>query len=167
MTTAVYINTRAHSVTYVTDKLLTTLKNIIRLSGLNPEKLTKEWVVLERGIKRWLETEDLEQLHLEVYNPDTDGLVGRWDLELHYGFQGDGTFWQDPEAIKYHIRKQGLWPSDCEYRVVAKTKDGRPEVNGWSSTTLRSTDGFVKQSIGTMIDGSGLSSAAGYWRKVS
>src|SRR5687768_10981201 len=103
MSTAVYINTRVHSVTYVTDKLLTSLKEIVRLSGLSPVKLTDDWQVLERGIKKWLETEDLEQLHLEVYNPYTNGLVGRWDLEMHYGFQGDGTFWQDPEAIAYHI----------------------------------------------------------------
>ena len=167
MSTAVYVNTYIHSITYVTDKLLTSLKNIVRLSGLDPAKLAEDWEVLERGIKKWLDTKHLEQVHLEVYDPRTDGLVGRWDLEIHYGYQGDGAFWQDPEAIRYHIRKQRLMPSACEYRVVASTKVGYPVVPGWSSTTLRSTDGFVKQSIGTTIDGSGLTTAAGYWRKVS
>ncbi len=166
MSTIVSVNTYTHSVTYVTDKLLTSIKNIVRLSGLSPAKLTDDWEVLERGIKRWLDTEDLEQLHLEVYNPRTDRLVGRWDFEIYYGFQGDGAFWQDPDAIKYHIQKQGLWPSECNYRVVATTKLGRPDVLGWSRTSLRSTDGFVKQSIGTTIDGSGLSTGTGYWRKV-
>ncbi len=166
MSTVVSVNTYTQSVTYVTDKLLTSIKNIVRLSGLNPAKLADQWTVLELGLSTWLATHDLEQVHLEVYNPKTDGLVGRWDFEIHYSFQGDGTFWQDPEAIKYHIQKQGLWPSDCEYRIVTSTKDGRPDVNGWASTTLRSTSGFVKQSIGTTIDGSGLSSGTGYWRKV-
>lgn len=166
MSTIVSVNTYTHSVTYVTDKLLTSIKNIVRLSGLSPAKLADDWGVLERGIKKWLDTEDLEQLHLEVYNPRTDRLVGRWDFEIYYGFQGDGAFWQDPDAIKYHIQKQGLWPSECNYRVVATTKLGRPDVPGWSRTSLRSTDGFVKQSIGTTIDGSGLSTGTGYWRKV-
>jgi hypothetical protein len=165
MSTIVSVYTYTHSVTYVTDKLLTSIKNIVRLSGLNPAKLVNDWEVLERGIKRWLDTKDLEQIHLEVYNPKTDKLVGRWDFEIYYNFQGDGSFSQDPDAIKYHILKQGLWPSECEYRVVTTTKTGRPDVAGWSSTALRSTNGFVRQSIGTTINGSGLSTGTGYWRK--
>lgn len=55
MSTVVSVNTYTHSVTYVTDKLLTSIKNIVRLSGLNPAKLASDWTVLERGIKKWLE----------------------------------------------------------------------------------------------------------------
>lgn len=165
MSTAVSVNLYTHSVTYVTDKLLTSIKNIIRLSGLSPAKLTFKWEVLERGISTWLGTEDLETVHLEVYNPTSGKLVGRWDFEIYYGYSGDGAFWQDPEAIGYHIRKQGLWPSSCDYRIVVTNKPGYPKVAGWSTTTLRSTDGFVKQSIGTTIDGSGLSTGTSYWRK--
>ncbi len=166
MSTVVSVNTYTQSVTYVADKLLTSIKTIVRLSGLSPEKLADDWIVLERGVAKWLETHDLEQVHLEVYHPRTGDLVGRWDFEIYYGFQGDGAFWQDPEAIKYHIRKQGVFPAECSYRVVTTTKAGRPDVQGWTRTTLRSTAGFVKQSIGTTIDGSGLSSGTGYWRKV-
>ena len=167
MSTFVVVNTYAHSVTHVTDKVLHSIKNIIRLSGLSPEKLTNEWGVLERGIKKWLETEYLQEIHLEVYNPVTNALVGRWDFEIFYGFTGDGAFWVDTDAIKYHIIKAGVWPSTCEYRIVVTNKPGRPDVAGWGPATLRSTDGFVKQSIGTTIDGSGLSTGTGYWRKVS
>lgn len=168
MSTTVFVNTYTHSVTYVTDKLLTSIKNIIRLSGLSPEKLTRDWESLERGVKKWLDTEDLKEIHLEVFNPYTDKLVGRWDFEIFYGFSADGAaFWQDPDAIKYHIKKQGLWPGDCDYRIVVTTRPGRPDVSGWSKTTLRSTAGFVKQSIGTTIDGGGLSTGAGYWRNIS
>ena len=165
MSTTTYVNTYTHSVTYVTDKLLTSIKNIVRLSGLNPGKLSGDWVTLERGISTWLNDHDLEEIHLEIYNPKNNKLVGRWDFEIFYGFSGDGSFWQDPDGIRYHIIKQGIFPSDCEYRIVVTTKPNRQNVSGWSSTSLRSTDGFVKQSIGTTIDGSGLSSATGYWRK--
>lgn len=167
MSTHIHINTRTHSVTYVTDKLLTSLKTIIRESGLSPAELTDQWTVLERGIKRWLETEDLEEVHLEVYDPETDHLAGRWDFEIFYGYSGDGAFYADADAIYYHLRKAGLWPGSCAYRIVVTTKPGRPEVGGWSTTTLRSTDGFVRQSIGTAIDGSGLRAGGSYWRKVS
>ena len=167
MSTVVSVNTYTQSVTYVTDKLLTSIKNIVRLSGLDPAMLVDDWSVIEGGIRTWLDGRYLEGVHLEVFNSKTDKLVGRWDFEIYYGFQGDGSFWQDPDAIKYHILKQGLWPSECGYRVVTTTKSNRPNVSGWSSTTLRSTNGFVKQSIGTIIDGSSLSSGTGYWRKVS
>lgn len=167
MSTLVVVNTYAHSVTYVTDKLLHSLKEIIRASGLSPEKLTNEWIVLERGIKTWLNSEHLEQVHLEVYKPSTSSLIGRWDFEVSYGFSGDGSFWVDTAAIRYHILKAGQWPSTCDYRIVVTTKPDRLEVAGWSSTSLLSTQGFVKQSIGTTIDGSGLSTGTGYWRKAS
>jgi hypothetical protein len=44
-------------------------------------------------------------------------------------------------------------------------KTGRPDVAGWSSTAYRSTDGFVRQSLGTTLDASGLGASAVYYRK--
>lgn len=165
MSTVVTVNTYTQSVTHVTDKLLTSIKDIIRLSGLDPSKFADDWGAMERGIKTWLDTHDLEKVALEVYEPKTDKLVGRWDFEMSYGFSGDGSFFVDPDAIKYHIRKQGVFPDTCEYRILATTKPERPDVEGWTKTTFRSTDGFVRQSIGTTIDGSGLSTDTSYWRK--
>src|SRR5258708_17926222 len=167
MSTVVAVNTSTNSVTYVTDKLLKSIKDIIRLSGLDPSKFADDWDWMERGIKTWLDTQDLEAVVLEVYEPKTDKLVGRWDFEISYGFVGDGSFFVDPDVIKYHIRKQGVLPNACKYRIVTNTKPGRPDVQGWTQTTFRSTDGFVRQSIGTAIDGSGLSTNSAYWRKAS
>lgn len=165
MSTTVFVSTYTYSVTYVTGKLLAQIKDVVRLSGLDPGHLTDGWACLERGISTWLRTQHLEEIVLEVYDPKTDGLVGRWDFEIYYGFSGDGSFWVDPAAIRYHILKQGVLPSTCRYRIVTTTKTGRPDVWGWSPTALRSTAGFVKQSIGTTIDGSGLSAGGGYWRR--
>jgi Bacterial HORMA domain 2 len=165
MSTAVFVHTNTHSVTFVTDKILTSIKDIVRLSGLDPTKLANDWTVLELGINTWLGTQHLEEVILEVFNPKTNELVGRWDFEIYYNYTGDGSFWLDPDVVKYHIKKLGLLPSACSYRIVATTKYGRPDVAGWSSTTLRSTEGFVKQSIGTGINGSGLNTGIGYWRK--
>lgn len=167
MSTFVVVNTFTHSVTYVTDKMLMSLKEIIRCSGLSPEKFVADWKVLQDGISTWLNSRDLEAVHLEVFNPKTDALIGRWDFDIHFGSSGDGGMWVDTDDIKYHIRKAGQWPSNCDYRVILTTKPGRPNVKGWSTTSFRSTDGFVRQSLGTTIDGNGISTGTAYWRKVT
>jgi hypothetical protein len=164
MSTFVVVNTYTHSVTYVTDKMLMSLKEIIRCSGLSPEKLVTDWKVLQRGISTWLDSRDLETVILEVYNPRTGALIGRWDFDIFYGSSGDSDMWVNTDDIKYHILKAGQWPSACDYRIVLTTKPGRPNVDGWSGTTLRSTNGFVRQSLGTTIDGNGLRSGTAYWR---
>ena len=166
MSTHVVVNTYTHSVTYVTNKMLMSLKEIIRCSGLSPAKFVEDWKVLHDGISTWIQSRDLEAVILEVFNPRTDKLIGRWDFDIFYGWTGDGGMYVDTDEIKYHILKAGQWPSACEYRIVVTTKKGRPDVGGWSGGTLRSTDGFVRQSLGTTIDGSGLKSGTAYWRAV-
>jgi len=166
MSTFVVVNTYTHSVTYVTDNILRSLQDIVRLSGLDPGNIADEWNTLERGIKTWMESKHLEKIVLEVFNPKTDALIGRWDIEIVYDWSGDGgRFWVDTEQIKTAIRKAGVWPSESQYRIVCTNRDGRPEVVGWSSTALRSTAGMVKQSLGTTIEHSGLGAGASYYRK--
>jgi len=166
MSTFVVVNTYVYSVTFVADKMLLSLKEIVRESGLSPEKLVSDWRILQKGISAWLNSQHLEAVVLEVFNSDSNDLVGRWDFEISYGSFGDGEMWVNTEDIKYHIRKAGLWPSLCDYRIVVTTKSGAPAVSGWSGTKLRSTAGFVKQSIGTTIDANGsLRAGAAYWRK--
>ncbi|HVX13321.1 MAG TPA: hypothetical protein VHC22_19205 [Pirellulales bacterium] len=167
MSTFVVVNTYTHSVTFVTDKMLMSLKEIIRCSGLSPEKLVNSWNNLQRGISTWLNSRELQAVHLEVYNPDTNALIGRWDFDIYYGSSGDGGMWVNTDDIRYHIRKAGQWPSACDYRIVLTTKPGTPDIDGWGSTAFRSTDGFVRQSLGTTIDGNGIKTGSAYWRKAT
>ncbi len=137
MSTFISVNTYTHSVTYVASNVLMCLQEIIRRSGLDPGKIATDWVVLERGLSRWLETQHLETVTLEVFNPRTNELVGRWDFSISYAWTGgSGAFWVDTDQIQYAILKQGMWPSSCAYRVIASTKPGRPDVQGWSSNIL-------------------------------
>lgn len=165
MSTSVFVNTYAYSVTYVADNILRSFKEIIRESGLSPENLTKEWSVLQRGISTWLGSRHLRRVVLEVYDPRNTKLVGRWDFDISYGLQGDGTMWLNTEDVRYHILKAGCWPSTCDYEIIVSNDPDRPEVAGWCSTRFRSTDGFVRQSIGTTIDASGIAAGAAYWRR--
>ncbi|MGP2478232.1 hypothetical protein [Listeria monocytogenes] len=44
---------------------------------------------------------------------------------------------------------------------------GAPHVDGWSDCNFLSTDGFVKQNLGTTIGTNSIGTQAGYWRKAS
>lgn len=164
--TSVAVYSRTHSVTYVADNILMSLKDILRLSGLNPARLVDSWDSNMRALRTWLDSGHLQCVVLEIYNPKTDSLVTRWDVEVVYNWSsGDGSFWTDTEQLKYHIRKAGLAPSEASYRLLMDNKPGRPDVEGWSSTTYRSTDGMVRQSLGSTIEHSGLGASTAYWRK--
>ncbi|MCW5737306.1 MAG: HORMA domain containing protein [Enhydrobacter sp.] len=163
--TSVAVYSYTHSVTYVADNILKSFKDIIRLSGLDPTLLVEEWDSTMLALKTWLASGHLTCVVLEVYNPKTDALIGRWDVDVVYGAAGDGNFWTDTDQIKYHIRKAGLWPSEARYRLILQNKAGRPDVRGWNSTSFRSTDGFVRHSLGSTIEHNGLGGSAAYWRK--
>lgn len=164
---AVAVYSYTQSVVYVADNILKSLKDIIRLSGLDPARLVGEWDVLLRGISTWIESRHLETVKLEIYNPTTGALITRWDVGISYTWDiSAGAFWTDTEQLKYAIRKSGLMPSQASYLVVVTNSKGRPDVAGWSSCNLRSTDGMVQQSLGTTIEHNGLSAKTTYWRKI-
>ena len=164
--TSVAVNTYTHSVTYVADNILKSLKDIIRLSGLDPMNLVEGWSSTMRALETWLYSGHLETVVLEIFDPRTDGLVGRWDIDVIYTTGlGDGSFWTDTEQIKYHVRKAGLWPRNAKYRLVLQNRSGRPDVDGWGPTRFRSTEGFVRHSLGSTIEHYGLGASAAYWRR--
>jgi hypothetical protein len=163
---AVSVYSYTQSVIYVADNVLKSLKDIIRLSGLDPSKLVGDWAVLLRGISAWIESRHLESVSLEIFDPRSDKLITRWDVAVVYTWDiSAGTFWTDTEQLKFAIKKAGLVPAQADYRVVVSNKDGRPNVDGWSSCSLRSTDGMVRQGLGTTVEHNGLSANTAYWRK--
>lgn len=164
-TIAVYSYT--HSVTYVADNILKSLKDIIRMSGLDPIKFVGSWDSHMLALRTWINSGHLECVVLEIFDPKTDNLIFRWDIDIVYTWSSDdGSFWTDTEQLKYHIRKAGLASSEASYRLVMNNKPDRPDVPGWSSTKFRSREGMVRQSLGSTIEHSGLGAAAAYWRKI-
>ena len=91
MSSIAYVNTFAHAVTYVTDKMLASIKLIVVQSGLDPAKLTGEhhWKTLERGIRTWIDSKHLEMLTLEIFKPGSKSLVNRWDIPIVYSSESD------------------------------------------------------------------------------
>ncbi len=163
--TSVAVNTYTQSVTYVADNILKSLKDIIRLSGLDPANFVSDWDSNMRAIKTWLGTGDLEKVVLEVFNPKTDLLIIRWDIDIVYSWSGDGSFWTDIDQLKYHIRKAGIAPGDAAYKIKLENKPGRPNVDGWGPGSFRSTEGFVRHALGSTVEHHGLGGSAAYWRK--
>jgi hypothetical protein len=70
--------------------ILKSFKDIIRLSGLDPTNLVESWDSTMLALKTRLESGHLICVVLEVSNPKTDALVGRWDVDVVYGAAGDG-----------------------------------------------------------------------------
>ena len=164
--TIVAVNSFTTSVTYVAENILKSLKDIVRLSGMDPSKLTGDWTTYSRGIRTWIDSGHLERVILEVFNPSTSSLVGRWDIDISYNWTGgDGSFWVDTDQIRYAMRNQGILPSDADYVVIVQRKPGWAHVDGWEAATLRSTAGMVRHSLGGTIEHSGLGAGAAYWRR--
>lgn len=167
MSTSVRVSTTTHATTHVATNMLRSIKQIILGCGLDPSHLADRWEVLERGVATWLSSRDLKALVLEVYERSSDKLVGRFDFTIDYGYypNGDGDLWLDPDTVTFAIRRAGLYVSSCSYRFVADTRPGRPDVDGWSSTNFRSTDGMTRQSLGTAVGGGSLGAGLDFWRR--
>lgn len=165
MSTATFVISYAYTVTHVTTKIMHILSNIIRDIGLDPAKFTRDWGVYEFGISTWLASRHLQRVTVEVYNPTTNDLVTRWDMDVVYSSVGDGNLWFDAAAVRYAIAKAGLAPSSCLYDIKLKTLSDRPYVAGWEDCSFRSTDGLNRYAVGATIGGNGLSTETAYWSR--
>lgn len=162
---SVSVYTSTHSVVYVTDNILKSIKDILRLSGLDPSNFVDSYESYSRAISTWLDSGHLKSIELEIYNPNTDRLITRWDINIDYSWSsGDGSFWTDTDQLKAAIKKSGTAPSTAKYTMLLNTKSGRPDVEGWGKGNYRSTDGMVRQSLGSTIEHNGLTASASYWR---
>ena len=162
----VRVSTAVYSATHVATNMLRGLKQIIAGCGLDRSRIYRDWDVLERGVASWVESQHLRELVLEIWDSaSAQTLVGRFDFRIDYGYDrsGDGDLWLDSEAVVWAIKKNGSYPSRCEYRIVADTGPGAPVVDGWSQATLRSTSGFRRHSIGTALAGGAMGVGLSYW----
>lgn len=165
---SVSVYSYSHSVTYVADNILKSIKDIIRLSGLNPTDLVTTWASKMLALETWLHSGHLKKVVLEIYHPSTDALIIRWDVDIVYGWSADaGSFWTDTEQLKYAIRKAGVAPCVAKYSLILSHADGAPDVKGWSSVNYRSTNNMVRQSLGSTVEHNGLAANAAYWRNVA
>jgi hypothetical protein len=165
MSTSTFVISYAYTVTYVTTKMLLVLKEIIREIGLDPSRFTNDFDTYEDAVSTWISSRHLQRVTLEVYDPRTDGLVTRWDIDVMYSTIGEGRLWVDTAAVRYAIAKAGVAPSSCSYDIKLKNAPGRPDVPGWGPCGFRSTDGLRRYSVGATVGGNGLHAQTAYWSR--
>jgi hypothetical protein len=156
--------TLVYVATHFTDKMLMLLGNIIRDSGLSMTYFTSIRATLERGIKAWLISGHLRKVTLEIFNPGTETLIRRWDLDWDKCAAAEALFWVDVGDIRYHIKKSGAVSTDCGYKFLADTAPGRPNVEGWGEGKYADTSGLKQYSLGTTISGGGHGSRTTVWK---
>jgi hypothetical protein len=165
MNTLVAVNSYSHSVTFVTDKMLKSLRYIITSTGLDPNNFVSDWKSYELAVETWLTSRHLRTVVLEVVSP-AGALVTRCDFDIDYSYgSGEGSMWLDTDALKFAIVKFGTIPAYCTYNIKLHNAPGRPNVIGWGPGTFLSTDGFIKQGLGTTIGTGVLGAQASYYRK--
>lgn len=167
MTTVAFVNTYAYSVTYLTDKMLRSLQELIRDLGLDPRKFATGWESSSLALLTWLTSRHLEKISLEIYDPaESSKAILVPEFEIVYGSgDADGSFWVDGEALRYEILKTGTLPSQCSYSLICFNKPGRPDVPGWGSVDGRSREGMTRYVAGTTIGAPGLSANSAYWAR--
>ena len=168
MSTIVSVNTQSHSVTFLSDNILKSIKQLILLVGLDPSHFISDWNLLDRGIKTWITSGHLESATIEIYSKINNQLIFRWDFEINYSYGSgdDGEFWVDLNPIKNAIYKAGISAGSCQYDILLRNKPGKPDVVGFIPCDYRSTEGFVRQSVGTTIGTNYHGSQSNYWRKL-
>lgn len=167
MSTTVRVSSATYSATHVATNMLRGLKQVIVGCGLDARKFGQQFELLENGVAVWVGSRHLRELVLEVWDPKApDRLVGRFDFTIDYDYygSGDGDLWLDSDTVAWAIKKNGAYPSQCDYRIVADTAPGAPDVDGWSSTSLRDTTGLRRHSVGTALGGGSTGAGLSYWK---
>lgn len=167
MSTFAIVNTYVYSITYLTDKMLRSLQELIRDLGLDPSKFTTGWASSDLAISTWLKSGHLEKIGLEIYDPAKPSKVILVpEFEIMYGSgDDDGSFWVDGDALRYEILKDGKLPSQCTYSLICTNKPGRPDVSGWGPVEGRSREGMTRYVAGKTINAPGLSANSAYWAR--
>lgn len=166
---AAYANTFAyaqtHSITFLSDNLRNTLREVIRENGLSPDKLMQDWTTIERGIHTWLQSGHLTNIVVEFYRPGSGIAAARWEFPISYRGSGvDYDMWLDKNYLRQLIAKAKRPTSDCTYRVTLSINPGAPDVDGFSDCTFLSTAQLAARQAGTVIATGHLTANVTYWR---
>ena len=156
---------QAHSITFLSDNLHNTLREVIRENGLSPDKLMQDWETIEDGIQTWLRSRHLTTIVVEFYQPGASSASARWEFPIAYtGSSVDDDMWLDKSYLWQLVAKSARPTSSCTYRVILCTKPGAPDVDGMSDCPFLSTGQMSARQAGTVIATPHLTAGVTYWR---
>lgn len=156
--------TTVTSVTYVVDGFLTIFEVLSDILGMSRTYLDSNKKLLKLGFSKWLESKHLNAVYVEFIAPH--GLQHRCDFRIKYS-AGDtvGFFNEDLEGVRYLATKLASMPAGSQYRVVVDLAPGAQDVDGWSSTNLRSVTNLSKGRLGTALNTPGIKAQMEYWTR--
>ena len=164
-TVSVHSIARTHTSVFVSDKLRTFLKLLVRRYGLDPQGVIDAWHDwVDRAARTWLESGHLSEIIVEFYLPGSSQALARWDFPIRYDGDGVDEMWIDRVFFEDSMPKAKAPPAGCSYRIVLRTSPGEPQVDGVGSCTLRSTSGLIAREVGTIIATPDIMASARYYR---
>jgi hypothetical protein len=165
MSTQTYVYTKSHSVNFFSDSMRVALRELIRENGLDPDKLMQEWSTIQRGVRTWLDSGDLNEVVVEFYRPGSSTASARWDFPVGYDGSGvEDDMWLDKDYLRRLIAKAARPTNDCTYRIVLCTNENAPFVQGFKSCTFLSTGQLSARQAGTVIATGHMTAGVTYWR---
>ena len=128
----VSVNVMERSVTATSNWVFQLLLRIASLRGLPADYLLDKRQIVETGLFAWLAEQTLEGFSVEIWNPDSDEAIERFDFEFNYRAEAD-TKVRNPNMAKleeFCHTLRGL-PSNAQYRILVSTAPGATQVEGW------------------------------------
>lgn len=157
--------TQAHSIVFMSDNLLNSLRDLIRENGLSPDKLMQDRATIDSGIRTWLQSGHLKNVVVEFFKPGASVASARWEFPIGYVGSGvEDDMWLDKNYLRQLVGKSARPTGDCSYRVILCTRSGAPHVDGFSDCTFLPTGNLSARNSGTVIATGHMTASVTYWR---
>lgn len=151
--------------------------------GLGTDRISNKREELESALYTYINTRHLRKVSIEVYEQGaskSDEAIERFDLTYEVKDPDDLSdsdiqrlqdkdFNQYRKDVMEQLQELDTLPQNVDYRILiwcAPENDlgqPKPDVEGWSSTTARSTDQLEKKDLGDAVNTGPINADASIW----
>ncbi len=181
--TEVTHKTWVQSTNFVVASTIGFLFDYAQARGLGTDRITNKREDLESALFTYISTRHLRRVSIEVYEQDankSDEAIERFDLTFEVKdpddlSQSERKRMEDKDFNQYRkdvmeqLQDLDTLPSNVDYRILiwcAPENDlgqPKPDVDGWSSTSARSTDHLNKKNLGDAVNTGPINADASLW----
>ncbi len=132
------VNIREQSITATANWVFQLALRIVDRRGLRPDYLIAKRQIIENGLFAWLAEQTLEGLSIEIFAPDREEAIERFDFAFSYRAEADTTV-RNPNMAQFDefCRTLAQLPANAQYRILATTAPGACQVEGWYPGTFK------------------------------
>lgn len=150
--TRVKVQPHVHATVYVANELIRIIQDLVNLRSLPTDYMHQHGSLFSDSFRYWIAGRHLKRLTLEIYLPDTDQLIERFDLALDYDHTADDEYFETlTDKVRDSIASLDSLPEGCRYRVVVSLTEDAPNLPGWSKTEYRDANHLRQKNIGLVI----------------